>query len=262
MAQSPQDPSDGLDPLSQDDIDAALNEAAGGQAGADASADAEAPPQQPREHAAAAQAADRTPEPAEAQASGDLDPLSQEEIDAAMNGATTSAQPPEDLKAAARDAALKQAATQDAHPAGQKVDQSGRPYDAFAAAMAEAIATDKPDSPPGGSCSPPDGAAAVDLPQFSNGANGKSRPLELDKLQLIEDVQLHVRIELGRTRMLVEDVLRLDQGSVVELDKLAGDPVDIYVNERLVAHGEVLVLNDNFCVRVNEIVSSPQEMSV
>ena len=76
---------------------------------------------------------------------------------------------------------------------------------------------------------------------------------------MLEDVQLQVRIELGRTRMLVQDVLRLDQGSVVELDKLAGDPVDIYVNERLVARGEVLVLNDNFCVRVNEIVSAPQE---
>jgi flagellar motor switch protein FliN/FliY len=49
-------------------------------------------------------------------------------------------------------------------------------------------------------------------------------------------------------------VLKLAEGSVVELDKLAGDPVDIYVNERLVGRGEVLVLNDNFCVRVNEIV--------
>ena len=57
----------------------------------------------------------------------------------------------------------------------------------------------------------------------------------------------------GRARMLVEDVLRLAEGSVVELDKLAGDPVDVFVNDRLVARGEVLVLNDNFCVRVNEI---------
>jgi flagellar motor switch protein FliN/FliY len=54
-------------------------------------------------------------------------------------------------------------------------------------------------------------------------------------------------------------VLRLGVGSVVELDKLAGDPVDIWVNERLVARGEVLVLNDNFCVRVNEILSPISE---
>ena len=76
-----------------------------------------------------------------------------------------------------------------------------------------------------------------------------------DQLDLLSDVDLNVKIELGRTRMLVEDVLQLSKGSVVELDKLAGDPVDVYVNERLVARGEVLVLNDNFCVRVNELVS-------
>ena len=75
-------------------------------------------------------------------------------------------------------------------------------------------------------------------------------------IKLLHDVDLNVKIELGRTHMLVEDVLRLGQGSVVELDKLAGDPVDVYVNEQLVARGEILVLNDNFCVRINEIVAS------
>ena len=69
----------------------------------------------------------------------------------------------------------------------------------------------------------------------------------------------NVKIELGRSRMLVEDVLKLSEGSVVELDKLAGDPVDVFVNDRLVARGEVLVLNDNFCVRVNEIVAGVKE---
>jgi flagellar motor switch protein FliN/FliY len=123
--------------------------------------------------------------------------------------------------------------------------------------MAEAIASET-GSPAKPAAPPVEGTAPVDLPDFAGG-NGKATTLELDKLQMLEDVQLQVRIELGRTRMLVQDVLRLDQGSVVELDKLAGDPVDIYVNERLVARGEVLVLNDNFCVRVNEIVSSPQE---
>jgi flagellar motor switch protein FliN/FliY len=68
-----------------------------------------------------------------------------------------------------------------------------------------------------------------------------------------------VKIELGRNRMSVEEVLKLAEGSVVELDKLAGDPVDVFVNDRLVARGEVLVLNDNFCVRVNEIVPGATE---
>ncbi len=71
---------------------------------------------------------------------------------------------------------------------------------------------------------------------------------------LIRDVELDLEIELGRTHMYLEDVLKLRKGAVVSLDKLAGDPVDIYVNGRLIARGEVLVLNDNFCVRVAELV--------
>lgn len=80
-------------------------------------------------------------------------------------------------------------------------------------------------------------------------------PEQAKALDLLSDVNLNVKIELGRTRMLVEDVLRLGEGAVVELDKLAGDPVDVYVNDRHVARGEVLVLNDNFCVRISEILS-------
>lgn len=74
-------------------------------------------------------------------------------------------------------------------------------------------------------------------------------------LQALEDVELDLRIELGRTELLIDEVLKLKEGSVVPLDKLAGDPVDILVNGRLIARGEVLVLNDNFCVRVAEILS-------
>lgn len=94
-------------------------------------------------------------------------------------------------------------------------------------------------------------AAPVELPNFA------ARPVAAkpEAIDLLADVNLHVKIELGRTRMLVEDVLRLSEGSVVELDKLAGDPVDVYVNDRRVARGEVLVLNDNFCVRIHEILT-------
>lgn len=74
-------------------------------------------------------------------------------------------------------------------------------------------------------------------------------------LDLMRDVELDLKIELGRTHMHLEDVLKLGKGSVVPLDKLAGDPVDIFVNGRLVARGEVLVLNDNFGVRVAELIS-------
>lgn len=191
---------------------------------------------------------------------GSVEPLSQEDIDAALNeaGLNQAAPPPAAPTPPAGPSPDLTAAAQSAAPAAGPVDSAGRPYDQFAAAMAEAIATEKPTD--GAAAKPADGASAVNLPDLAGG-NGKQSVLELNKLQLLEDVQLQVRIELGRTRMLVQDVLRLDQGSVVELDKLAGDPVDVYVNERLVARGEVLVLNDNFCVRVNEIVATPNEMS-
>ncbi|MCC9643714.1 flagellar motor switch protein FliN [Rhodopirellula sp. JC740] len=75
-------------------------------------------------------------------------------------------------------------------------------------------------------------------------------------VDLLGEVEMDLRIELGRTEMKLEEVLRLRSGSVVALDKLAGDPVDIYVNGRLIARGEVLVMNDNFCVRVTELVGA------
>ena len=92
---------------------------------------------------------------------------------------------------------------------------------------------------------------AVGLPDFGAPAGGAGAP---SAIGLLSDVSLQVRIELGRTKMLVEDVLKLNPDSVVELDKAAGDPVDIYVNGRRIARGEVLVLNENFCVRVSEIL--------
>src|SRR5438067_11420283 len=98
-------------------------------------------------------------------------------------------------------------------------------------------------------------AEPMQLPSF----NQVMRDAQVSSIDLLRDVDLNVKIELGRSRMLVEDVLKLGEGSVVELDKLAGDPVDVFVNERLVARGEVLVLNDNFCVRINEIVAGVRE---
>jgi flagellar motor switch protein FliN len=97
----------------------------------------------------------------------------------------------------------------------------------------------------------------------SGGAKGKTEasagPGSIDMLM---DVNLNVRIELGRTRMSVEDILKLQGGSVVTLDKLAGDFVDVLVNDKLVARGEVLILNDRFCVRVAEIFSPEERRDV
>ena len=95
------------------------------------------------------------------------------------------------------------------------------------------------------------GATAMNLPDF---AGDGPKTGDTATLAMLRDVNLTVKVELGRTMMYVEDVLRLNENSIIELDKLAGDPVDIFVNDRPVARGEVLVVNDNFCVRVSEII--------
>jgi len=99
------------------------------------------------------------------------------------------------------------------------------------------------------------GEAVPPLPDFS----GMLADAAANSIDLLNDVELNVKIELGRAEMTVEEILRMSEGAVVELDKLAGDPVDILVNEQLVARGEVLVVNDNFCVRVNEIIPGISE---
>ena len=116
-----------------------------------------------------------------------------------------------------------------------------------AAADLEAAVADDIDSP-GGRRAP---ARPFEFQPFDQGP-GADSPGELSNLN---DVELDLRIELGRTELLIEEVLKLREGSVVALDKLAGDPVDILVNGRLIARGEVLVLNDNFCVRIAEILA-------
>jgi flagellar motor switch protein FliN len=101
---------------------------------------------------------------------------------------------------------------------------------------------------------PPPGATPFKLVDFS----GAPPSTDNATIDLIRDVELDLKIELGRTHMYLEDVLKLSKGAVVPLDKLAGDPVDIYVNGRLIARGEVLILNDNFCVRVAELVAGEE----
>lgn len=74
-------------------------------------------------------------------------------------------------------------------------------------------------------------------------------------LDFILDIPLEVSVELGRTQMLVNDLLRLGQGSIVQLTKLADEPMDIYVNRKLFARGEVVVVNEKFGIRLTDIIS-------
>jgi len=99
----------------------------------------------------------------------------------------------------------------------------------------------------------------VDLPSFdlpSAGTNyGGPEPVGMGR---VRDIPLEVTVELGRTRLLIRDILDLSSGSIIELDKIAGEPVDLFANGMLVARGEVIVIDDNFGVRVTEIITAAE----
>lgn len=103
-------------------------------------------------------------------------------------------------------------------------------------------------------------AGLVDFPEFApppvpeafSGGSGSGG------LNRVRDIPLEVTVELGRTRLLIRDILDLSPGSIIELDKLAGEPVDLFANGMLVARGEVIVIDDNFGVRVTEIITAAE----
>jgi flagellar motor switch protein FliN/FliY len=95
-------------------------------------------------------------------------------------------------------------------------------------------------------------AAQAQFAELARGAAAGNGQLNLD---LILDVRLTLTLEVGRTRISVRNLLALTQGSVVELDKLAGEPLDVLVNGTLVAHGEVVVVNEKFGIRLLDVVS-------
>ena len=98
----------------------------------------------------------------------------------------------------------------------------------------------------------PDQAAEAGLEEFGEPSGGSRESQSID---FILDIPLEVTVELGRTSMLINDLLQLGQGSVIELNKLAGEPLEILVNRKLIARGEVVVVNEKFGVRLTDIVS-------
>ncbi|MBN2552937.1 MAG: flagellar motor switch phosphatase FliY [Spirochaetales bacterium] len=96
--------------------------------------------------------------------------------------------------------------------------------------------------------------------QFAN-LQGAAAAGEQGNIGLLMDVYMELTVELGRTRKLIREILGIGEGTIIELDKLAGEPVDILVNHKLIAKGEVVVIDENFGVRVTEIVSPMQRMS-
>lgn len=93
----------------------------------------------------------------------------------------------------------------------------------------------------------------AEFPELSSVAQKPSNSLR--DMDFILDIPLEMSVELGRTTMLLNDLLQLGQGSVVELNKLAGEPLEVLINGRLVARGEVVVVNEKFGVRITDIIS-------
>ncbi len=93
--------------------------------------------------------------------------------------------------------------------------------------------------------------------QFS-GLSGEVSQTESRNIELILDIPVEVSVELGRTRMLIQDLLKLGQGSIIELGKMAGETLDVLVNDRLIARGEVVVVEEKYGIRLTEIIT-PQE---
>lgn len=198
-------------------------------------------------------------------ASGDVG-IDQAQIDALLNGAQTGVATEDfassggnEISQADVDALLRgishEAGGEAPSPAepDSRLDSLGRPYDDAAAMMQAAIEEERAQrAAPAAAARPGPGVPSFVPSEFAALSISET---EAKRVSMLNDVQLRVRVELGRTRMLVEDVLKLGDGAVVELDKIAGDPVDIYVNDRLLARGEVLVLNDCFCVRVSEVIT-------
>ncbi len=100
------------------------------------------------------------------------------------------------------------------------------------------------------------GSSGSSSGQDSKGdGNNKGR-----NLQMILDIPLRVTVELGRTKMLVSELLNLTQGSVIELNKLAGEPMEVHVNDKLIARGEAVVVNEKFGVRLTDVISPAERV--
>ncbi len=137
--------------------------------------------------------------------------------------------------------------------------------DDWAAAMAEQTAATPPAAaaPPAAPAAPP----APATPAAQSAAQSVFKPLAGSAagngtdIDLIMDVPVQLTVELGRTRLTIKNLLQLGQGSVVELDGLAGEPMDIFVNGYLIAQGEVVVVNDKFGIRLTDIITPSERIN-
>ena len=124
--------------------------------------------------------------------------------------------------------------------------------DDWAAALAEQAESESADQ-----------AETANLPkaEFEElGADSSTPGDETKNLEVILDIPVSIALEVGRTKISIRNLLQLNQGSIIELDRLAGEPLDVLVNGTLIAHGEVVVVNDKFGVRLTDIISKSERI--
>ncbi len=141
-------------------------------------------------------------------------------------------------------------------PPGQAAAVSGQQQDPFGGLMGGGAAPAGAQGGQGAGQGP-----SVQGVQFPNLQQGAPQSGEQGNISLLMDVYMEMTVELGRTRKLIKEILGMGEGTIIELDKLAGEPVDILVNHKLIAKGEVVVIDENFGVRVTEIISPMERVS-
>jgi len=128
--------------------------------------------------------------------------------------------------------------------------------DAWAAALAESKPTESASEVAG----PAETVAPAAFTNFGGGGGGGGNAAAGNDINMILDIPVQLTVELGRTRIPIKNILQLAQGSVVELETLAGEPMDVLVNGYLIAQGEVVVVNDKFGIRLTDIVTPSERM--
>ena len=122
--------------------------------------------------------------------------------------------------------------------------------DDWAAAMSEQVASE----------AAPAAAAAAPANIFPNFGGESAKPSVINELDIILDIPVQLTVEMGRTKITIKNLLQLAHGSVVELDAMAGEPMNVLVNGTLIAQGEVVVVNDKFGIRLTDIITPAERM--
>lgn len=129
--------------------------------------------------------------------------------------------------------------------------------DEWASAMAEQLDTEESlaesEIDAGASVQP------VDIPDLQSSPSSGDDDVKVD-LDMILDIPVTISMEIGRTKINIRNLLQLNQGSVVELDRFAGEPLDVFVNGTLIAHGEVVVVNEKFGIRLTDVISANERI--